>query len=691
MRCVWKNKADRRPTILRGQSCALVLLVSVSSMITLADAQRVTPRPSSERVRPRVLSSTLLHDPLTDAFLSSPSSSLISWVSCPSEARILGSKCGRLPVPLHHDQSDGETVSIYFEVYRHSNEGPAESAILANPGGPAVTTTGLRNVWVSLFSSNLDVHDLLLIDDRGRGRSGLLICPALQYGTGSSVDQEVADCATKIGDDDASFGTGDVALDVEAVRSALGYEKVDYYGGSYGAMDASAYATRFGEHVRSVILDSPDGPNQLIPFIQSYQDGAVPREVSLICRRSPTCSVDHPDPEKDLEWLIRTVRSKPVRGYAHDANGNLVKVNFDEVVLNSIAIGPNFGYLNVGELLAAATALKSGDNQPLLRLGADGFTPIITNWGDPSFLSTAAYAATSCVDAYPMPFEWSSPPSRRLAEYADAVAELPTNYFSPFSKAAATNVQILGDRLCVFWEEPTAPTPVIPVSATYPPVPTLAFTSDTDPVVPLELAGPAAGLFPNSSILVVKSGMHEPVESNQCAAMIASHFFETLEPGDTSCTKTVEVVWPALGTFPLFARNARPAEVDPGGHNEADALERQVVTVAVLTMLDALKRTTIGGGNGAGLRGGSFRSTFDGSNQTTTFNSCEFARDVSIDGTATWGVDRSIVADLVVNGSGTSGGSLHVTGSFEAPSRVGFFKVSGTLGGQLVNVLVPEA
>ena len=284
-------------------------------------------------------------------------------VNCPVEAQALGAVCGYVPVPLHRDRPNGETINIYFEIYAHSNPGPAQSAIVPNAGGPSLTTSGLRFLWLGLFGANLDAHDLLLIDDRGRGMSALIDCQELQHGTGSSIDHEAADCAAQLGDDDSSYGTGDVALDVEAVRAALGYEKLDYYGGSYGAMDASAYATRFGEHLRSVILDSPAGARSLVPFVQRYSTAAVPREVHLDCLRSPTCGVDHPNPDTELDWLIGTVRSKPVQGVAHDANGNPVNVDFNEIVLTQIATNPNFGYLDIGELLAGHPPALVGEHR----------------------------------------------------------------------------------------------------------------------------------------------------------------------------------------------------------------------------------------------------------------------------------------------------------------------------------------
>lgn len=59
-------------------------------------------------------------------------------------------------------------------------------------------------------------------------------------------------------------------------------------------------------------------------------------------------------------------------------------------------------------------------------------------------------------------------------------------------------------------------------------------------------------------------------------------------------------------------------------------------------------------------------------------------------GSVVWRADKSLIADLTVSGTGTLSRSLHVEGSWEAPVPVGNFKVSGTLGGDQVAVLVPE-
>jgi hypothetical protein len=63
---------------------------------------------------------------------------------------------------------------------------------------------------------------------------------------------------------------------------------------------------------------------------------------------------------------------------------------------------------------------------------------------------------------------------------------------------------------------------------------------------------------------------------------------------------------------------------------------------------------------------------------------------VAVSGTILWPSDYSITADLTVSGTGTAGGTLHIVGFWQGPGPVGYFQVTGTLGGKKVAVLVPE-
>ena len=611
-------------------------------------------------------------------------------VRCPPEAEALGAVCGYVNVPLDRKNPKQGLIPINFELYTHSGS-VLESAILVNFGGPGPGTTPERNSALYLYAANLDVHDLLLIDDRGRGLSGTIDCEELQHGKAPYI-QATEDCAAQLGMAASRYGTGDIAQDTEAVRAALGYDKVDYHGGSYGGADVVAYATRFGEHLRSIVLDAPYGGRVVNEFglEEKYRTHAEPRMVRLDCLRSPACSPDHIFPDLELNALIATVRLRPVEGDAYDANGNLKYVRIDESALLTLIDNPTGNFASTGELLAAAGSLWLGDSKPLLRLGAEGYFSIdFVDYGDPTVVSAGALAATASVDIYP-PWDWSARVSKREAQYGHAVSDLPLNYFAPFSKTAATSLAFSFTKQDLYWEKPTPSSPIVPPHPTYPYVPVLVLSGDLDNRVPLEEVSDVAAHLPNSTLVPVVEAGHEAVFWTQCAANLASGFIETLQVGDTTCTQSPETVWPAVGRFPLTTKFARPAAVDPNGQNKIGLAERKVATVAVATATDAMQRSIIGFGDGVGLRAGKFHTEY-GAAWTTTLTNCAFAKDVTVNGTVTWEVFGSFVADLTVSGSGTAGGTLHVEGAWQALGPVGNFKVSGTLGGKQVAVLVPEA
>ena len=630
----------------------------------------------------------------------------IEPTTCPDDALAWGLPvlCGYVPVPLDwsHPGKLGK-IKIYFELYAPEHSGPAKSAILQNYGGPGSATAANRWLAFYFFAANLDEHDLLLIDDRGRGLSTTVDCPALQHGTEPFAQAEV-ECAAQLGMTASRYGTGEIARDTDAVRAALGYDKVDYFGWSYGGADVEAYATRFGEHLRSIVLDAPVGTPGLYQFdFDHARTQSEPRMVRLACQWSPSCAPDHPFPDVELAALAATVRRNPVEGDAYNASGNPMHVRIDEGgLLGYLIDNPTGKFISTGELLAAARALWAGDPVPLLRLGAEGYFPLEYDNGDSTGWSYGAFLATWSAD-FDFPWDWSAPVATRQRQFDAAVRALPGWFFSPFSKQAVAGNLFFDSVLPqLWWEMPTPPSPVVPRHARYPHVPTLILSGDMDRRVPLEITTKVAALYPDSVFVRVAQAGHVALVYSPCAANLATEFIRTLEVGDTSCAAKPETVWPAVGRFPLFARDARPAEIDRTGGNQIGADERKVATVAVAAATDAMQRTIIGSGSGVGLRGGTFWTDYgDFTTWTVHLTDCAFAQDVTVSGTVTWSPgnpallgfsgDSSFTADLTVAGVGTRGGTLRVEGRWQASGPVGKFKVTGTLGGRNVAVLVPEA
>ena len=641
-------------------------------------------------------------------------------VQCPPAAIALKAACGTVTVPLDRSKPAGAKIPIYFEVYAHSGSS-LTSAIVPNFGGPGSgTTTAYRQYAFYIFSKNLDVHDLLLIDDRGRGLSGTIDCEPLQHGgAGITVAQGVADCAAQLGNASSRYGTGDVAKDTEAVRAALGYDKLDYFGWSYGGADAIAYATRFSEHLRSIVLDSPSGANVADETRLAHErlDAQyLPTLVARNCAHSPTCSDGHPFPMSEINGLVSAVRSSPVVGDAYDADGNLRHVTIDSAFLFTIihAVDRPFE-VHTGELLAAAAALSSGDSKPLLRLGAEVTeyalpactvqTCPLGDSGDPTIFSFGASVAARCND-YMAPWNWATPAPGRPAELAAVGARLPEDYFAPFSRSDVIGKYYFTNFAlpeCFTWEKPTPSSPIVPPGAVYPETPTLILEGDQD-FGALPEGAIVAGLFPHSTLVAVADSGHGTWTYDPCVPVLESRFVETLKTGDTDCGAAPYSAHQAVGRFPLLAEDATPAAIHPSGQNQIGLAERKVVTVAVAAATDAMQRfwwTTAG--NGVGLRGGTFSINFspDGLHLVAKLTDYAFANNVTVSGTATWdttnafgnalGLDSqggTFVADITTGGLGTAGGTLHIQGNWQG--RAGNFNVTGLLGGKKVDVLVPE-
>jgi pimeloyl-ACP methyl ester carboxylesterase len=680
--------------------CAKVLILTWLTCTGLAHAQ--SPYEATQSPIP-VYGRSKVHNPAPQRVTPAARLSIPQAIAAPALAANIiptvcpepNSVCGYVQVPLDRMQPQGTKIEIYFEQYFHSNPGPAVSAIMVNLGGPGSSTTDSRDYFqFGLFAANMDVHDLLLVDDRGRGMSGAIDCPELQHGGADFVTAE-QDCAAELGAAASRYGSGDIAEDMNDVRAALGYDLIDYLGASWGGADAIAFATRHPEHVRSLVLDSPVGPPVVIPFTarQSFEAHSIPLVLTHLCARSLLCAPDHPNPAAELSALIQAVRAHPVEGDSHDASGNPLHVRVNERTLLDFTLYQSAlhgNYTTQNEVLAAYASLQQGDTVPLLRLAAEGFFTIDpADYGDPTAFSLGAFYATGCSDVGE-PWEWSGGVSDRMASYNEYIATLPSDYFAPFSKSVGGDIRFSAFGMqCFWWQEPTSSTPIAKHNAVYPSVPTLVLAGDIDDQLPAAANEAVADLFPNRTFVLVANSRHETTNWTQCGTNLANQMIETLSPGDTSCANTPEFIWPAVGRFPILAKYARPASVDPSGTNRIGEAERKVVSVAVATAIDTLQRSYIGSGSDVCLRGGTFLTTF-GTAWTTKLVGCAFSSDVIVNGTMTWGADNSIVADLVLTGPGTAGGTLHITGFWEILGPVGNFQVSGTLGGKNVALLVPE-
>jgi pimeloyl-ACP methyl ester carboxylesterase len=613
-----------------------------------------------------------------------------------------GGLCGRVRVPLDRAHPARGKVPIFFQYFRHRQPGPAREAILVTEGGPGLSVTQdqfLPGFYRQMFDPLLGKRDLILLDQRGVGRSGAIDCEQLQHGS-DHIYRDARACGEQLGFTSPLYRSGAVARDIEAVRRALEIKKLDFYGGSYATMDIQAYSVRFPGHLRSAVLDSPVAAIGFNDFDFATVK-TLKRTIRLICARSGNCSAERRNAVHDVAWLAHRLRRHPVAGVGHDAAGNPHRLRITEGFLVWRLLNTDAGgFVSLSEIAAAADALRAGDAVPLLRLAAEHDHPLFGDQGEPTTYSKGDDFARFCTD-FRFPWDKNASIPTRLRQWSAARGALPPVSYSPFSIdawLAPFPTGPVGPDACIAWRAPKRHVaPPIPPGAKFPgKVPALLLAGDLE--ANSTDARRLTKAWPNSRFVEIANAAHHTATPSSgrshCSDGIVVNFIAKLKPGDTSCARSTGLVsYPAVGRFPLIADDARPAKAAPGGQDHSTRTDRKVATVATAAVTDALRRTFLDFElvTGVGLRGGTFRVVPGQAGLTDKLHGVRFARDVAVSGSAGYPFDtESIDATLAVHGPGAEDGTLHVTGIwFPFFHRTTVLRIGGSIAGRRVALRVP--
>ncbi len=211
----------------------------------------------------------------------------LAWAACPAAdsptAPDLSSfQCATASVPL--DYADPSGKSIDLAVVRH----PATDAtakigtLFFNPGGPGGTGTGQFPAWFSFFPAELQRRfDIVSWDPRGIGEStatqcfdsadaeGELLGALPAFPIGAEQEKQWVDAYTQFGQQCAEragellehVSTRDTARDLDLLRQAVGEDKINYLGISYGTFLGATYANLFPDTVRAMVFDGNVSPD----------------------------------------------------------------------------------------------------------------------------------------------------------------------------------------------------------------------------------------------------------------------------------------------------------------------------------------------------------------------------------------------------------------------------------------------
>jgi pimeloyl-ACP methyl ester carboxylesterase len=219
----------------------------------------------------------------------------IAWSPCP---KATGYLCGSLQVPV--DYGHPSAGSLPLAVIEHPVP-DSKGVIVFNPGGPGESGVLILPILASFVPASVrSQFTLVSFDERGTGASDPLLCGPSPTAAGSAVAGTATATQTFAGLDRscrsrypnlfATVNTTTSARDMNSLRMALGVDRINYYGVSYGTVLGSIYRQLFPTHVRSMVLDGAVDANLSLPTAATLEAPAIQTALEHAFSSCPTTS-----------------------------------------------------------------------------------------------------------------------------------------------------------------------------------------------------------------------------------------------------------------------------------------------------------------------------------------------------------------------------------------------------------------
>jgi pimeloyl-ACP methyl ester carboxylesterase len=222
-----------------------------------------------------------------------------------------GALCGTYEVWEDRKAETGRKIGLNVVVLPARGANRAGDPVFWLEGGPgAAATDSARDEAGGLFRAVRETRDLVFVDQRGTGGSNGLQCSfnddpsQLRDFLGALFPREkVRACRERLEQRaNLRLYTTPVAMDdLDEVREALGYDKINLAGASYGTFAAQIYMRQHPEHVRSAFLVGVATPNIKQPLLFPRAAQLALDEVFKDCAADQDCHANFPGLRKSSQ------------------------------------------------------------------------------------------------------------------------------------------------------------------------------------------------------------------------------------------------------------------------------------------------------------------------------------------------------------------------------------------------------
>lgn len=486
----------------------------------------------------------------------------IDTVVCPFKGEIEYEpgeiECGLLQVPENREKPDSRFIELHFvklnstwddeeEAEKDEDEesdydlapGKRDDPIIYLTGGPGSEVT----YYVNRFKDHgIRKHrDMYILEQRGIGYSDNF-CPYyntrkpevgnvstwaehLQAGLTAAID--CAENAAAHGVDLSGYNTIENARDVKALRLALGFDKWNVWGISYGSILGQAYIKTDPDGILAVVLDA------IVPLdirnntwawrsVQWYDRDL--KKLDELCQEQPDCAKHYPNLGERLREAVVTVRDNPIRVEVKDTEyyptGEAYMFTDVAAFLPFVFLYEQSNYPGLpGLIYAWSEAVERRDEHLFKALAAASGS----FFGGSQGMSNAILCSDADAEV------------QAIAGQAD-IEEF------PILGASIGSVESYQRRAEICLEHNMAPRDIAEYTPVETDLPALIIEGDMDPITPPPLAKAILSGFANGTYVEFPYAGHGPSRSVECAGDMLNAFYDdpTAEP-NLSCVEEMEV------------------------------------------------------------------------------------------------------------------------------------------------------
>lgn len=473
-------------------------------------------------------------------------------------------QCGTFTVFEDRSTGAGRTLDIELVVLPAVDDSKEPDPIVYFAGGPGQSAIDTAPMIRNIFKDVVSKRDIVLIDQRGMGRSAPLTCDGLDgemegadrmgleevLGLGRDLMQRCAEDLSR--DHDLTLYTQDLAnADIHDALRALGYDKVNLFGISWGTRSALLYAHRYPEHVRTVILDGNLPLDNRAPLHAAEDGDAALLAMIDDCAADEACGAAFPELKEDFRRALERIGDgieidlpDPLTG--EPGSFLLTRERFGDGLRTALY---NSEFARLLPLMIHKTAM--GDDRPFVGLTRLGATMS-------SSMTIGATLGIFCAEE----FGRMSPEEIEAALREER--EIGLQMFRNLQNA------------CSVW--PTAEVPSIYSESVRSEAPTLVLSGAVDPITPPRWGDRMAEVLPDSLHLTAPFTGHN-VAPFGCAPDLLKQFIEqgNLEGLDGSCLDElhrpsffVDVYGPAVPSAKDSNADDEPDGAEPDDADNAE-------------------------------------------------------------------------------------------------------------------------